>query len=147
MRGRGGVKSSFARRLLHIGQLGFFDEPIIPDRLYYISPFRVFEQEGLPALLHLPRREVQVRAAIFPVRDGLSVVEETAASAREFKKFIHDLQAQAAIADRTMLLLTGVPQISAERTPVDGVIELQTKLYGRVLSVSRTSISCTAAMR
>src|SRR5215469_4044457 len=50
MRGRGGVKSSFTRRLLHIGQLGFFDEPIIPERLYYISAFRVFEQEGLPAL-------------------------------------------------------------------------------------------------
>jgi circadian clock protein KaiC len=61
----------------------------------------------------------------------LSVIEETAGSGREFKKFIHELQAQAAIADCAMLLLTGVSQISAEHTLVDGVIELQTKLYGR----------------
>ena len=81
MRGRGGVKSTFARRLLHIGQLSFFDEAIIPDRLYYISAFRVFEQEGLPALMHLLRREVQVRAAILLVFDRLPVIEEAAASA------------------------------------------------------------------
>ena len=76
-----GSRAALARRLLHIGQLRFFDEAIIPDRLYYISAFRVFEQEGLPALLHLLRREVQVRAAIFLVFDRLPVIEEAAASA------------------------------------------------------------------
>jgi circadian clock protein KaiC len=117
--------------LLHIGQLGFFEEAIIPDRLYYISAFRVLEEEDLPAVLNLLRREVQARRASILVLDGLSAIEESAASPREFKKFIHELQAQAAIADCAMLLLTGVTQSSAEHTLVDGVIELQTKLYGR----------------
>ena len=125
------LAENHARMLLHIGQLGFFEEAIIPDRLYYISAFRVLEQEGLPAVLNLLRREVQARGASILVLDGLSAIEETAASGREFKKFIHELQAQAAIADCAMLLLTGVTQISAEHTLVDGVIELQTKLYGR----------------
>jgi len=125
------LAENHARMLLHIGQLGFFEEAIIPDRLYYISAFRVLEQEGLPALLNLLRREVQARGASRLVLDGLSAIEETAASGREFKKFIHELQAQAAIADCAMLLLTGVSQSSAEHTLVDGVIELQTKLYGR----------------
>jgi circadian clock protein KaiC len=125
------LAENHARMLLHIGQLGFFEEAIIPDHLYYISAFRVLEQEGLAAVLNLLRREVQARGASLLVLDGLSVIEETAGSGREFKKFIHELQAQAAIADCAMLLLTGVSQISAEHTLVDGVIELQTKLYGR----------------
>jgi circadian clock protein KaiC len=82
-------------------------------------------------VLELLRREVQARAASLLVLDGLSAIEETAASGREFKKFIHELQAQAAIADCTMLLLTSLREASAEHTLVDGVIELQTKLYGR----------------
>ncbi len=125
------LAENHARMLLHIGQLGFFEEAIIPDRLYYISAFRVLEQEGLPAVLNLLRREVQARGASILVLDGLSAIEETAASGREFKKFIHELQAQAAIADCAMLLLTGLGQSSAEHTLVDGVIELQSKLYGR----------------
>ena len=125
------LAENHARMLLHIGQLGFFEEAVIPDRLYYISAFRVLEQEGLPAVLNLLRREVQARGASLLVLDGLSAIEETAASGREFKKFIHELQAQAAISDCAMLLLTGVSQISAEHTLVDGIIELQTKLYGR----------------
>ena len=125
------LAENHARMLLHIGQLGFFEEAIIPDRLYYISAFRVLEQEGLAAMLNLLRREMQARRASILILDGLSAIEETAASAREFKKFIHELQAQAAIADCTMLLLTGVGQGSGDHTLVDGVIELQTKLYGR----------------
>ncbi len=81
--------------------------------------------------MNLLRREVQARGTSILVLDGLSAIEETAASAREFKKFIHELQAQAAIADCAMLLLTGMGQSSGEQTLVDGVIELQTKLYGR----------------
>src|SRR5689334_15393802 len=85
------LAENHARMLLHIGCLDFFDEAVIPDRLYYISAFHVLEQEGLPALMNLLRREVQARGASFLVLDGLSAIEETAASSREFKKFIHEL--------------------------------------------------------
>src|SRR5256884_8350291 len=85
------LAENHARMLLHIGQLGFFEEKAIPDRLYYISAFRALEQEGLPAVLHLLRREVQVRGASILVLDGLSAIEESAASTRELKKFIHAL--------------------------------------------------------
>jgi circadian clock protein KaiC len=117
--------------LLHISQLSFFDERVIPDSLYYISAFRVLEEDGLPAVLDLLRREIETREASVLILDGLSAIEETAASIREFKKFIHELQAQAAIMDCTMLFLTGVRPVSAEHTLVDGVIELETKLFGR----------------
>lgn len=125
------LAENHARMLLHIGQLGFFEEEVIPHRLYYISAFRVLEEEGLLALLQLLRREVQARSASFLILDGISAIEEAAASSREFKKFIHELQAQAAITDCTMLLLAGTSQSATEHTLVDGVVDLQTKLYGR----------------
>jgi circadian clock protein KaiC len=125
------LAENHARMLLHIGQLGFFEETVIPDRLYYISAFRVLEEDGPAGMLRLLRREVQAHGAGVLVLDGFSAIEETAASPRELKKFIHQLQMQAAIANCTMLLLAPAQPESAAHTLVDGVIELQTKLYGR----------------
>ncbi|HEX4147751.1 MAG TPA: ATPase domain-containing protein, partial [Pirellulales bacterium] len=125
------LAENHARMLLHIGQLGFFDETVIPRRLYYISAFRVLEEAGLAGVLDLLRREMQAHDASVLVLDGLSAIEDTAASTRELKKFLHQLQAHATIANCTMLLLTGAKPAAAEHTLVDGVVELQTQLYGR----------------
>jgi circadian clock protein KaiC len=125
------LAENHARMLLHIGQLDFFEQAVIPDRLYFISAFRVLEEAGLAGVLELLRREMQTHDASILVLDGLSAIEDTAASTRELKKFIHQLQAHATLANCTMLLLTGAKPISAEHTLVDGVIELQTQLCGR----------------
>jgi circadian clock protein KaiC len=127
------LAENHARMLQHMGQLSFFDAGMIPERLYYISAFGVLEEQELKGLLDLLRREVQARDVSLLVLDGLVSVEETAASSREFKKFIHELQAQATLTDCTMFLLTGAPTkpISAEHTMVDGVLELRSELYGR----------------
>lgn len=125
------LAENHARMLLHIGQLGFFEEAVIPDRLYYISAFRVLEEDGLAGVLALLRREVRAHDAGVLVLDGFVAIEETAASPRELKKFIHQLQAYAAMTNCTMLLLAAVQPESAAHTLVDGVIELQTRLYGR----------------
>ena len=125
------LAENHARMLLHIGQLGFFTEAVIPDRLYYISAFRVLEQSGLSGVLDLLRREMQAHDASILVLDGLSAIEDTAASTRELKKFVHQLQAQAMMANCTMLLLTGAQAVTSEHTLVDGVIEFETQLYGR----------------
>src|ERR1700749_3181115 len=53
------LAENHARMLLHIGQLGFFEEAAIPDRLYYISAFSVLEEAGLTGPLDLLRREIQ----------------------------------------------------------------------------------------
>ncbi len=59
----------------------------------------------------------------------------SAGTPREFKKFIHELQIQADLADCTMMLLTSTAAdpifASAEHTMVDGLIELQMRARGR----------------
>jgi circadian clock protein KaiC len=126
------LAESHSRMLLHIGQLGFFDAGLIPSRIFLISAFRVLEEHGLAGLLDLLRREVQVRDATVLVLDGMISIHDTADSLQQ-RKFLHELQAQAVLAGCTMFLLgsTSSPPVAIGHTMVDGVIQLQDKLYGR----------------
>lgn len=127
------LAESHARMQLHMSQLRFFDPKVIPERLYLISAFRVLEEDGLKGLQDLLRREVQRFGATLLVLDGLVAAEESASTAREFKKFIHELQMHASMSNCTMFLLTGISNrpVAAEHTMVDGVIELRSDVIDR----------------
>ncbi|HEU4600840.1 MAG TPA: ATPase domain-containing protein [Steroidobacteraceae bacterium] len=120
------LAEAHSRMLQHLRSMAFFDESVIPDKLYYISAFRMLEDEGLKGLLDVLRREIRAQHATLLILDGLVAAEEFAPSAREFKKFIHELQGQAVANDCTILLLTsgGSEMVRAEHTMVDGLIEL-----------------------
>ena len=122
------LAESHARMMGHMRRLAFFDENVIPDRMSYIGAFKMLEDDGLRGLLDVVRREVRTRQAGILVLDGLITLHEKAKSNLELKKFIHELQTQAAFSNCTMFLLTSAfnaPEFSPEHTMVDGVIELQ----------------------
>lgn len=129
------LAETHGRMLAHISQLSYFDETAIPDGVSYLSAFRILETEGLKGLTEALRREIRARQVDLLILDGLVSAEETAGTPREFKKFIHELQIQADLADCTMVLLTSAAAdqgfASAEHTMVDGLIELRTRLRGR----------------
>jgi circadian clock protein KaiC len=120
------------RMLQHLRSMSFFDEGLIPEGLYYISAFQTLESAGLKGLIDILRREIKGRAASLLVLDGLVAAQETAQSDREFKKFINEIQAHAGALDCTVLLLTSssLQTVSAEHTMVDGVIELEDRMFG-----------------
>ncbi|WP_084536801.1 ATPase domain-containing protein [Azospirillum halopraeferens] len=124
------LAESHARMLQHLGAMSFYDEGAIPDRLYYVSAFKMLEDDGLKGLLDMLRREIRGQRASLVVLDGLVAAEETAPSDREFKKFIHEVQMHAAMNDCTTLLLTsgGTGRVSPEHTMVDGLIELDDRV-------------------
>jgi circadian clock protein KaiC len=128
------LAENHARMLLHIGNLAFFRSSVIPDQLSYLSCFPVLEADGLGGLLTMLRREVSSYKATMLVLDGLVSAEEAAGSDTEFKKFIHELQTLATIADCAMFLLTSGggngDLATVEHTMVDCVIELRSGLYG-----------------
>jgi circadian clock protein KaiC len=119
------------RLLQHLRPMSFFDESIIPESLYYVSAFHILEDEGLKGLIDVLRREIKGQRADLLVLDGLVAAQETAPDDREFKKFIHELQAHAAASGCTVLLLTSglLRTVSAEHTMVDGVLELEDQLF------------------
>ena len=128
------LAESHARMLLHLGDLAFYDQSAIPDRVYYISAFSVLQAEGLQGLQAFLRREVIAHRAALLVLDGLVSAERRAGSEMEFKVFTHELQAQAALTGCTMFLMTSSDatgaSASAGHTMVDCVIELHSRLHG-----------------
>ncbi|HET6803920.1 MAG TPA: ATPase domain-containing protein [Frateuria sp.] len=127
------LAESHARMLQHMAGMSFYNAEAIPGSLYYVSAFRTLEDEGLKGLMDLLRREIRSHRASLLVLDGLLAVEETSASDREFRKFIHELQAHAALADCTVLLLTNGSrsEYHPEHTMVDGLITLDDVAYGK----------------
>jgi len=119
------------RLLQHLRPMAFFDESVIPDSLYYVSAFHTLEGDGLKGLLDVLRREIKGQRANLLVVDGLVAAQESAPSDRDFKKFIHELQAHASASGCTVLLLTSglLRAVSAEHTMVDGVLELEDQLF------------------
>src|ERR1700712_4398098 len=128
------LAESHARMIGHMRRMTFFDENAIPDRMSYVGAFKTLDDDGLRGLLDVVRREVRTRGASILVLDGLITVHEKARSDLELKKFIHELQTQAAFSNCTMFLLTSALHPDAyppEHTMVDGLIELQSSLHGR----------------
>jgi circadian clock protein KaiC len=128
------LAESHSRMIGHMRRLEFFDERAIPDRMSYVGAFKTLEDDGLRGLLDVVRREVRTRKASILVLDGLITVHEKARSDLELKKFIHELQTQAAFSNCTMFLLTSAFSDDAfppEHTMVDGLIELKTSIHGR----------------
>ena len=120
------LAESHARMLLHLGTMRFFDASRLPEQVAYISGLGTLESEGLGGLVTLLRREIAARKATVLIVDGLVAAEERAASATEFKKFVQELQTQAALYGCTVFLLTTARGAAAspEHTMVDSIVEL-----------------------
>jgi circadian clock protein KaiC len=125
------LAESHARMLQHLRSMSFFDESAIPNRVSYISAFHDLESEGLKGLMGVLRREMRARHATVLVLDGLVAAAEAAQTDRELKKFVHEVQTSAVFHNCTVFLLTsGTPQrTQAEHTMVDGLIELEDRLF------------------
>lgn len=122
------LAESHDRLLAHLGRLQFFDPRQLPDSIYFISGFDTLTRDGLKGILHLLRSESRSRQASLIVLDGLFALEETAQSAKEFRKFINDLTTLSALMGCTVLLLTNNSRSGAESveyTMVDGWIQLE----------------------
>jgi circadian clock protein KaiC len=99
------LAENHARMIEHMRVLDFFNERRDP-RSAFLCAFQVLEQKGLKGFLELVRREVRTRDVQFLALDGLIMLHEKAASDLELKKFVRELQTQAAFSNCTMMLLT-----------------------------------------
>jgi circadian clock protein KaiC len=121
------------RMMQHMQMMRFFEPARIPDAVYYVNAFRILEEDGLKGLIDLLRHEIRAHGATLAVLDGFGAVEDSTGSAREFKKFIQELQAHVAAEGCAALLLTNLRrgEYQPEHTMVDGLIELHQSRCGR----------------
>ena len=124
------LAESHSRMIQHLSTLSFFDVKAFPDKLTYISAFHDLETGGLKGLMGVLRREMRTRKVGVLVLDGLVAASERASDV-DLKKFVHELQSMAALQDCTVLLLTSgnIHRMAAEHTMVDGLIEVEDKLF------------------
>ena len=124
------LAESHSRMIQHLSTLSFFDVKAFPEKLAYISAFHDLESAGLKGLMAVLRREMRTRKVGVLVLDGLVAASESA-SDLDLKKFVHELQSIAVLQDCTVLLLTSgnIHRMAAEHTMVDGLIELEDKLF------------------
>ncbi len=124
------LAESHSRMIQHLSTLSFFDVKAFPDKLAYISAFHDLESAGLKGLMGVLRREMRTRKVGVLVLDGLVAASESA-SDLDLKKFVHELQSIAVLQDCTVLLLTSgnIHRMAAEHTMVDGLIEVEDKLF------------------
>jgi circadian clock protein KaiC len=124
------LAESHSRMIQHLSTLSFFDVDAFPDKLAYISAFHDLESGGLKGLMGVLRREMRTRKVGVLVLDGLVAASE-GASDLDLKKFVHELQSIAVLQDCTVLLLTSgnIHRMAAEHTMVDGLIEVEDKLF------------------
>lgn len=135
-RGNGSVfvtllAESHTRMVAHMRRMEFFDPKAVPDWVYYVSAYKILEDEGLPGLLTSVRKLLESRRPKVIIFDGLASLEAFAPSANDFKKFIHELQTIAAMMKSTAVLLRSSAQGAPSRpedTLVDGIIELSAEL-------------------
>ena len=127
------LAENHARMLQHLEQMSFYDSSLIPKHIYYVSAFRTLEESGLKGTMDLLRREMRAHAADLLIVDGLIAVEESSGSDREFRKFIHELQAHATTAECCALLLTNGRrgEYHPEQTMVDGLLTLDDVQCGK----------------
>ncbi len=126
------LSESHERLFQYLSTLSFFDPAKIGEQIQYLSAFDTLEQDGLEAVVRLLRGEIARQGASLLIIDGLLNARSRAQTALDAKKFISELQAHAAFAGCTLLLLTSVhfEEDCPEHTMVDGVIELGEDLHG-----------------
>lgn len=123
------LAESHTRMLAHMRRMRFFRPELIPEQVHFLSAFTVLEQDGLGGLLTVLRKTVTGRAATLLVLDGMVSAEEAAPSAKDFKKFVHELQIVCSMTGCTAVLLSSTERpnerrFQAEHTMVDGIVEL-----------------------
>ncbi|SNS48336.1 circadian clock protein KaiC [Pseudomonas japonica] len=126
------LSESHERLFQYLSTLSFFDAAKIGDQIQFLSAFDTLEQEGLEAVVRLLRGEIARHGASLLIIDGLLNARSRAETVLDTKKFISELQAHAAFAGCTLLLLTSshLEDDCPEHTMVDGVIELGEDLHG-----------------
>ena len=121
------LAESHTRMLAHMRRMRFFRHELIPEQVHYLSAFKVLEGEGLHGLLTVLRKTVTARSATLLVLDGLVSAEEASPTAKDFKKFVHELQIVCSMTACTALLLSSTERprlFRPEDTMVDGILQL-----------------------
>ncbi|AZG16880.1 MULTISPECIES: ATPase domain-containing protein [Cupriavidus] len=126
------LAESHDRLFQALATFDFYDGAAVGRDVFYISLFKILQEQGLQALVKALRQEMARNQCDTLVLDGLLIAKDKAESALDVKTFVAELQSHAAFTGCTVFFLTsaGIDDVSPEHTMVDGVIQLKEELVG-----------------
>jgi circadian clock protein KaiC len=109
----------------------FFDPSLVGDRVHYLNLFDALADEGLHGIITAVRHMARERGATLLIIDGATVIENLAPSQLDLRRFVQQLQAQAAMIGATTVLLTSKTrdQLEILGAHVDGVLVLANERF------------------
>ena len=109
----------------------FFDAKLVGERVHYLNLFDALVEEGLDGIIAAVRRVARERGATLLVIDGAAVIDDLAPSQLDLRRFVQQLQAQAAVLGATTVLLTSHTreQLEILGAHVDGVLVLANERF------------------
>jgi circadian clock protein KaiC len=109
----------------------FFDAKLVGERVHYLNILDALVEEGLDGIIAAVRRVARERGATLLVIDGAAVIDDLAPSQLDLRRFVQQLQAQAAILGATTVLLTSHTreQLEILGAHVDGVLVLANQRF------------------
>lgn len=126
------LAESHARLLHNLRKMRFYREKAVNSEFTCLSGFQILHDEGLEGVLKLIQTEIRSRKASLLVLDGLFVLQESAGSPADFRRFINNIETLSLLLRCTILLLTS-DRFSPEKpeyTMVDGWVELDHRVVG-----------------
>jgi circadian clock protein KaiC len=109
----------------------FFDPALVGDRVHYLNLLDSLAEEGLDGIIAAVRRVARERGATLLVIDGAAVIEDLAPSQLDLRRFVQQLQAQAAVIGATTVILTSYTREQLEflGAHVDAVLVLANERF------------------
>jgi circadian clock protein KaiC len=122
----------------------FFDPAAVPNTFYYASLYPVMARDGLNGAREEIGRLVAHHDPTLVIVDGVHALKITASSKLEYQRFMHEMEAQAAVSGVTTLMLTHPEEALASDptfTIADGILHLRAEEVGlrtvRMISVEK----------
>ena len=96
----------------------FFDAGMVPESFYYAGLYPALARGGLQAAREEVTRLVARHAPSLVILDGVHALKVATDNRLDYQRFMHELEAQAAVTGMTMLLLVHPPEggISSDPT-------------------------------
>jgi circadian clock protein KaiC len=108
----------------------FFDPGVLSSSFYYASLYPTIAEKGLAAARAEISRLIVEHGPSLLIMDGLHALKHAAETPLDYQRFMHEMEAQAAVSNMTTLLLTHPERgmsIDPTFTIADGIFYLRTR--------------------
>ncbi|HEV2735327.1 MAG TPA: ATPase domain-containing protein [Longimicrobiaceae bacterium] len=125
----------------------FFDPAFVPGSFYYASLYPALANGGLQGAREEISRLVAQHGPTLLVVDGVHALKAAADSPMDFQRFMHEMEAQAAVAGTTTLLLVHPPEGNLSSDPTFTIADAIFHMRSRMVRLRDVRMFSVAKLR